>query len=246
MSTAELVPASSWLPEMTGDQARGAMRAYQDITAAMLDSHDWIGEPGAEGSFVKRSGWSKIANAYGLSTEIVAQSIDRDESGSPIRAHATVRATNKTGRHADGDGACAINEPRFRSVGGTQKVEHDLPATAVTRATNRAISNLVGFGQVSAEEIDADVRAGADANVIGNLPAWATYADDTAVINTANQLVDIVESVGADPAGVTSVGARIRELCGGGVPECVVRTIDGIHALLGSAPAQPADENGGA
>jgi hypothetical protein len=229
---------------MTGDQARGAMTAFQEITGAFLDMSDWIGAPGEDQSFVKRSGWRKIANAYSVSTEIIGQSIDRDASGEPIRAHATVRATNRVGRFADGDGGCGVNEPRFRNPTGRQKIEHDLPATAVTRATNRAISNLVGFGQVSAEEVDADVRAGSDASA-GALPAWAEYGAEGPlgpVANAASQLVAIVELAGADPAGVPRAGAAIREHCGGGIPECVVYAIGTIHAALGSADASPNGE----
>src|SRR5215472_16321269 len=199
MSTTDMVVAQPLLP-MDAAQSRGAMLRHQEITRAMLDAHDWIGEPGGEESFVKRSGWSKISRAYSLSTEIVHEQIDRDADGTPIRAHAVVRATEPTtGRFADGDGGCGINEPRFRNYAGTQKVEHDLPATAVTRATNRAISNLVGFGQVSAEEVDADVRASASA--AAELPAWANYAPDTEVMRAASELVEIVEAAGANPAG---------------------------------------------
>lgn len=36
-----------------------------------------------------------------------------------------------------------------------QKLEHDLPSTAETRARNRAYSNLFGNGELSAEEVDA-------------------------------------------------------------------------------------------
>ena len=247
MSTAELVPAQSWLPEMNGDQARGAMNAYQEITAAFLDASDWIGAPGEDQSFVKRSGWRKIANAYGVSTEIIGQNIDRDESGEPIRSHAKVRATNRVGRFADGDGGCGVNEPRFRNVTGRQKIEHDLPATAVTRATNRAISNLVGFGQVSAEEVDADVRADADATASA-LPAWAEYDGEGPggpVAEAAIQLVAIVGAAGADPAGVAKVGTAIREFCGGGIPRAVVYAIGAIHAALGSAPADASGQTGG-
>jgi len=240
MSTAEIVVAQPLLP-MNADQAQGAMRAYQEITRRMLDAHDWIGAPGEDESFVKRSGWSKISNAYNLSTEILREEIDRDEAGEPIRAHAVVRATTVTGRFADGDGGCGINEPRFRNPTGRQKVEHDLPATAVTRATNRAISNLVGFGQVSAEEVDADVRAASPAV---ELPPWAALAPDPIVMSAANQLVEIVQQAGADPAGVTKVGTAIRELCGG-VPLAVIAAIDAIHtAAVGGAPAA-AEANGG-
>jgi hypothetical protein len=235
MSTTEIVRVEPLLP-MDSGSARQAMSAYQETTRAMLVASDWIGQPGEPQSFVKRSGWSKIAAAYGLSTEILREAIDRDEAGLPERAHVVVRAISKAGRYADGDGACAINEPRFASASGRQKVEHDLPATAVTRATNRAISNLVGFGQVSAEEVDADVRGGTA--VVDERPAWAQYAPDAAVMAAAGQLVRIVQAAGADPAGVTSVGSAIREACGGGIPQCVVYTIACIERALGSADAE--------
>lgn len=41
------------------------------------------------------------------------------------------------------------------------KADNDVPAIAETRATNRAVSNLVGSGEVSAEEIDGGVDVGA-------------------------------------------------------------------------------------
>jgi len=237
MSTTDMVVAQPLLP-MDPDQAQDAMRRFQATTRAMLDTADWIGEPGADESFVKRSGWSKIATAYGLSTEILGERIDRDTNGKPMRAHAKVRATTGTGRFADGDGGCGIDEPRFRNPTGRQKIEHDLPATAVTRATNRAISNLVGFGQVSAEEVDADVRAGASAPA---LPAWAEYDSEEAggpVIAAANQFVEIVRAAGADDKGVAPRARAIREFCGGGIPKAVVYAIGQIHDALGSAPAQ--------
>jgi hypothetical protein len=244
MSSTEIVPRVEPLLPMDSGSARQAMNAYQETTRAMLDVNDWIGQPGDPESFVKRSGWSKIANAYGLSTELLREEIERDGEEQPVRAHAVVRAISKFGRFADGDGACAINEPRFRSSSGRQKVEHDLPATAVTRATNRAISNLVGFGQVSAEEIDADVRAGEPATVVDELPTWARSAPDSEVMAAAAQLVEIVEAAGANPSAVTALGAAIREECGGGIPTAIVHAIGGIHAAVGTAPATPA-ENGG-
>jgi hypothetical protein len=242
--SAELVPRVEPLLPMDSGSARQAMNAYQETTRAMLDARDWIGTPGQPESFVKRSGWSKIANAYGLSTELLREDIERSADhaeGEPVRAHAVVRAISKTGRYADGDGACAVNEPRFRNASGRQKLEHDLPATAVTRATNRAISNLVGFGQVSAEEVDADVRAGA-AQIVDERPTWATFADDAAVLTAANALVAIVQAAGGDPASVTRVGQLIREQCDGGVPLAVVNAIAGIYAAVGSAPAPEGEQ----
>jgi hypothetical protein len=148
------------------EHAAEMMAAYRLLCESILTPDDVIGIPGQQGGFVKRSGFSKLATFYGVSTEIRYQDVDRsfegDDKGQPLRARARVRATASNGRYADGDGACAMTEPRFQRVSGRQKAEHDLMATAVTRATNRAISNLIGFGQVSAEETEGEQPAAAE------------------------------------------------------------------------------------
>ena len=157
MST-DIVNVEPVLP-MHPDQAQAAMTQYQELARKVLASEDWQGTPGKHGSFVKRRGFMKFATFYGVSTEILRDTIERDENGQVLRARVIARAIHPNGRHADGDGACSISERRFQSASGRQKIEHDLPATAATRATNRAISNLIGFGQVSAEEVDGDAPA---------------------------------------------------------------------------------------
>ena len=151
MTTTDLVQVEPLLP-MDPEVARQAMAKYQELTAAMLKAEDWQTIP--SGRFVKRSGFQKIASGYGVSTEILVEQIERDSDDQPIRAHAVVRATHPSGRYADGSGRCAIDESRFKTASGRAKAENDISGTAATRATNRAISNLVGFGQVSAEEVD--------------------------------------------------------------------------------------------
>jgi hypothetical protein len=49
-----------------------------------------------------------------------------------------------------GIGTCSTTERKF------SKPEHDILAIAHTRAKNRAISDLIGLGEVSAEELEAD------------------------------------------------------------------------------------------
>lgn len=226
---ATLEPASTTLP-MTVAEAKATMQRYQEITQAMLDTTDWIGPPGGDESFVKRQGWDKIANAYKLSVEILSQSIDRAPDGSIVRAHAVVRASTPERRSRDGDGGCGINEPRFAKETGRQKIEHDIPATAVTRATNRAISNLVGFGQVSAEEVDADVRAQG-----ARLPAWA-LVDDSLKHEAGESLKEIIALAGANTATAKNVAQAVRDECGG-LPRCVAMTLFHIRRALESAPA---------
>ena len=230
MSNSEVVPVSGELVQTTPlmpvnvEAAQAAMAAYQDLTARLLTADDWIGRPGAPESFVKRSGWQKVSTFYGVSTELVERTVDRDDDGRPTRAYVLARATARDGRHADGDGACGVNEPRFRSSGGRQKLEHDLPATAATRATNRAISNLVGFGAVSAEEVDADVRAGGGP-APAVLPAWAEGIDDDA----GGRFVDNLESIlfaanHAEPgAAGFEAGRSLAAFCDGVIPVAAAR-----------------------
>jgi len=91
----------------------------------------------------KKSAWRKLARFYGVSTEIVEKHRETHPDGS-YTWHYTVRAS-AGGVSTDGEGSCTSTEKGGRS-------EHETRATAHTRAKSRAISDLIGFGQVSAEE----------------------------------------------------------------------------------------------
>ena len=137
-------------------QTRAAMTVHQQQLAQVVAEGDWQvfrDRGGAERKFLKRSGWRKLAFWYSLDLQVERIDLDRDENGVVIRAHVIARATHPNGRFADGDGGCSARERGFA------KPEHDIAAVAVTRATNRAISNLVGMGEVSAEEVDGTVEA---------------------------------------------------------------------------------------
>jgi len=63
---------------------------------------------------------------------------------------AVYRAKAPNGQYIDGDGTCDTWES------GYPDSMHNVRATAHTRAKNRAIADLVGFGEVSAEEVRDD------------------------------------------------------------------------------------------
>lgn len=130
---------------------------YQRLLQRILIDDDWQGRPNVQGSFVKKKGWRKIATAFDLDVTLIpgTSKVERDADGRPLRAEAWARAVSPSGRMMDGDGYCSIDEPRFGDAGGRQKIENDLRATATTRAKNKAISDLVGMGAVSAEEVDS-------------------------------------------------------------------------------------------
>jgi hypothetical protein len=88
-----------------------------------------------------------------------------------VRAEIWIRAVAPNGQFGDGDGYCSLDEGRFKSRSGRQKLENDLRITATTRAKNRATADLVGMGEVSAEEIEPADDDAADQALTGGAPA---------------------------------------------------------------------------
>lgn len=119
--------------------------AYVALCNRLLTPDDFQAIQGRE--YRKKSAWRKLAVAFGVSCSYLERNYERDDAGRLIRAEVIVRATAPNGRYMDGLGVCDRLERRFT------KPEHDIPATAATRATNRACSDLFGMGEVSAEEI---------------------------------------------------------------------------------------------
>ncbi len=149
-----------------------AQAEYHQLCGALLDRGDYqrIGSK----DFPKKSAWRKLAVAFNVSVELIDRTYERDEAGRIVRAEVIARATAPNGRTMDGLGACDLFEKccpggaegcpikaqrhrhcRTNCPGSVHfsNASHDLPATAATRATNRACADLFGMGEVSAEEV---------------------------------------------------------------------------------------------
>lgn len=135
-------------PAESLDDLAAAFRGYQDLSKKLLDDNDYQVIQGKK--FKKKSAWRKFATAFNLSDEVVEKRIEKDETGQVIYAEFVVQVTAPNGRTSMGWGACSIKERGF------SKPDHDIPATAHTRAKNRAIADMVGFGELSAEEVEAE------------------------------------------------------------------------------------------
>jgi hypothetical protein len=156
---------------LDADQLVESFHEYQALLPRILADSDYQ-EAGRGKRFVKKSGWRKIATAFDLDVQIIRSVVERDDTGQPCRAEVWARAIAPSGRSMDGDGYCSVDEDRFSGPRGNRsKLENDLRATATTRAMNRAISGLVGMGEVSAEEVGTQHEAAA-------LPWWAEPASD--------------------------------------------------------------------
>lgn len=70
-----------------------------------------------------------------------------DEFMNTIKVEVTVTTVAPSGKASVGVGVCSAEERKFTHP------DHDIKATAFTRALNRSISDLVGWGEVSAEEV---------------------------------------------------------------------------------------------
>lgn len=125
---------------------------------------------------IMKSGWRKIATAFNLDVEVTGT--ERSEGEDIIRYKVVARATAPNGKTITSSALCASNESNFMETlekGGDWYAddddvfkidgkyrrlkdksavnEHNLMTIAETRAKNRAISDLVGGGEVSAEEM---------------------------------------------------------------------------------------------
>jgi hypothetical protein len=160
MSTA-LVPVAeakpSPLPAFTGAEMVKAFKAYRELQAALdHEMPDQIIKLDGK-AFRKKGYWRALGVAFNLSVELVEERREiygtLPSGGENFAWVICYRATTATGRSETGDGTCTASE---KSVGRMRATEHNVRSHAHTRAFNRAVSNLVGFGEVSAEEVEPD------------------------------------------------------------------------------------------
>lgn len=181
-NTAALVPVSALpahgaltAPIASVEEVRAAFEQYQTLRTTLITEADEMAI--GKKKFVMKSGWRKLATVMGVSSEEHGRTYQRDAQHRIIEAEVVVRAIAPNGRFMDGLGLCDYRErccPKAYSETAVcknkarwhehctlecdgfnhfSKPQHDIPATAYTRALNRACSDLFGFGEVSAEEV---------------------------------------------------------------------------------------------
>ena len=190
-------PLETSLIRPAGDLAEieQAFRDYQAICARLLDASDyqtyqrWNPDTRRKepAQFKKRSAWRKLATAMGVRFEIVKAEKARNEAGRTTSADFIARAIHPNGRYSDGWGNCDYRErcrdtcpPDCDGFQHFSKPEHDIPATAETRAKNRAAADLFGLGEVSAEEMQGAREVIEDAVIVTD-PAGDVFPDQRPV-----------------------------------------------------------------
>ena len=100
-------------------------------------------------SFPKRSAFQKLGRAFNANTRIVDHTEIRTQTGRVKESEYIVEASlPKNIRVVQAMASCSRSEK-----GKKDASDHDIKATAETRATNRALANLIGAGEVSADEM---------------------------------------------------------------------------------------------
>ena len=151
------------LPLVTPEKAAEQWKLFETLKAKLLSEEDYQTIVGKR--YIKRSGFRKIAVYFGISDRILKEErADRDDGSFSWRI--TVEALAPNGRSCSGVGACDSRERKFAHL------EHDVYATAHTRAKSRAISDLVAGGAVSAEEVSPlEVESSPDEAPEATLPS---------------------------------------------------------------------------
>ena len=156
-------------PIYGGSAMAQALIQYRDLQRALDQSMpDQILDLGGK-QFRKKGYWRAISVAFNLTVELVSEAREVRGSFDDGRENfgyvVVCRAIAPNGRAAVGDGSVFAIEKARRDATNkwatlpAQATEHNVRSHAVTRAYNRAVSNLVGFGEVSAEEADTEELA---------------------------------------------------------------------------------------
>lgn len=159
----------------------------------------------------KRSAWDKLARFYGIDTPIesaaLCTTVEISQVGDFIieklagdsfsiikyqdaatltvkKANVLLRMVAPNGRVILGDGACSTNE-RSKGADSFTHPDHDIFATAFTRAFNRGISRCIGTGEVSAEEFDDAPLSAEPAATVASAPQRDTEKPVTVAVDAA-------------------------------------------------------------
>ena len=136
---------SMFLPDV--DWAVETMRRFQELKRRLLEKSDTVVKGDRE--YPKKSGCRKYALAFRLSLQTMR--IEHESIGDEKVARVWTRATAPDGVFVDGYGVCDSETVRKSKMDASW---HNVESKAQTRSYNRAILDLVGGGEVSAEEME--------------------------------------------------------------------------------------------
>lgn len=137
-----IIPAHKITRYPSEDEIRFLIDRHKFVKESLLDDNDIIVDKRGK-RFVKKSGWRKFINAFGITIKLIEKKVY--EQFGDKHAEVRVKAIAPNGQSVEGVGVKSWSEL-------FEKTMHNLQANAWTRAVNRAVSDLVGYGATSAEE----------------------------------------------------------------------------------------------
>ena len=148
-------------PVCSVQQSVQIFKEFEQAKKEILSGNDilWIGSDGrptvdGQGTpHIKRSGWRKLARFFGLSWDIEnIEKITRERGGYMYKVR--VRVWHPAGASVISEGIASSSDSFFTKGGRKEADEENIIMKAQTVAVNRAISDILGSGEVSGEERD--------------------------------------------------------------------------------------------
>lgn len=133
------------------DELKTKAEQFKKLKEELLTPDDYVKI--GDKKYIKKSGIFQFALAFNLKTEIIKEVKEIDSTNTAWYAyHFTVRCTAPNGRITEKAGSCS-NDEKSNDEKPMHTSVHKVRSMAETRASNRAISAMVGSSEVSAEEM---------------------------------------------------------------------------------------------
>jgi hypothetical protein len=158
--TTEIIPSAQGLPTATPrmqinlEEIQQWYDSFNRFKEKVLLSNSAftaeINTRGGRKRLINRAGWRAVGLAFHLDDEIIREEKITHEDGKNFSIAITVRVYHAaTGRTVQSVGSASSDEPGK----GWLPTYHNVRSIAHTRAKNRGISDIVGSGEVSVEEL---------------------------------------------------------------------------------------------
>jgi hypothetical protein len=142
------------------EEAVKMWKLFNELKSRLLTDDDYY-SPVPNKKVPKRTGWRKLALFFGLSTDIVEER--RWQRGNVFGYDFLAVAIAPNGQFTLASGTYDSAEMEKQNLKSKSKggkgldiTEHNVRSKAETRSKNRAISDLIGGGELSAEEIEEE------------------------------------------------------------------------------------------
>ena len=146
-------------PVCSVEESVEIFKKFEQAKSKILSGNDvlWIGtdgRPGIDGQgtpHIKRSGWRKLARFFGLSWDIEdIEKLTMEHGGYMYKVR--VKVWHPAGASVISEGVATSHDSFFTKGGRKEADEENVLMKAQTVAVNRAISDILGSGEVSGEE----------------------------------------------------------------------------------------------